>query len=369
MARCIVCGCELNETNCTEEHIILNALGGHLKSKELLCKQHNSAFGDDCDAELANQLQVLSSNFQVHRQRGKNPDIEGTTISGEKYKIVDGITPVKVKPMVEISDLEGGGKNIHVEARDEKELRQILKGLKAKYPNLNIDIEDVVAHGEHTSKQLDEYVTFNLSIGGELAFRSVAKTAVEYYVLKTSDIDTINHLVPYLKGDENKEVTRLYMSMEPVYEQKRGDVCHVIHLESNLNEHLLYAYVEFYSVFSFLVLLSDKYNGAEINYTYCFELNEVKEIERDIKLDLTKQELNITHKPDKQDWAVAEKRSLRFLKICRIRQLFAESKELLKRNLQLVKGLTEDDVNRIAEDVGKKMVRYMCDSKNYDTTH
>lgn len=98
MARCIVCGCELNDSNSTEEHILLNAIGGHLKSKELLCKQHNSVFGEECDAELANQLQVLSSNFQVQRQRGKNPAIEGTTSSGERYRIENGITPVKVKP-------------------------------------------------------------------------------------------------------------------------------------------------------------------------------------------------------------------------------------------------------------------------------
>ena len=179
MARCIVCGCELNDSNSTEEHILLNAIGGHLKSKELLCKQHNSVFGEECDAELANQLQVLSSNFQVQRQRGKNPAIEGTTSSGERYRIENGITPVKVKPTVEIDDIEGG-KSIHIEARNEKELRQILKGIKVKYPNLNINIDDVVARGTHVVKRLDEHVNFHLAVGGRLAFRSIAKTAVEY---------------------------------------------------------------------------------------------------------------------------------------------------------------------------------------------
>ena len=360
MARCIVCGCELDETNCSDEHIILNAIGGHLKSKGLLCKQHNSVFGEDCDAELANQLQVLSSNFQVQRQRGKNPAIEGTTSSGERYKIVDGITPVKVKPTVEIGDMEGG-KSIHIEARNESELRQILKGIKAKNPNLNIDIEEVVAHGKHVSKPLDEYVTFNRSIGGDLAFRSIAKTAVEYYVLKTGDIDTIRYLIPYLKGEEAKAVVRVFMTPDSVYLLNKGEVCHVIHLESNVNEHLLYAYVEFYSVFSFLVLLSDNYDGSEIKDTYCFELNQVKEIKKDIKLGLTKQDLDMSHKPGEQDWAFTEKRSSRFLQVCQIRQMFAESNEILKRDLHSATELTEEDVNRIADDVGKMMVRYMCE--------
>lgn len=359
MARCIVCGCELNDTNCTEEHIILNAIGGHLKSKALLCKQHNSVFGQECDAELANQLQVLSSCFQVQRQRGKNPDIEGTTASGKKYRIVEGVTPVMSKPTVEVNNLDGGVKTIHIEARNEKELRQILKGIKDKNPNLDMDVEDVVKHGNHVSEQLDEYVNFDLSIGGDLAFRSVAKTAVEYYVLKTDDIDTIAHLIPYLKGEEVKEVVRIFMPTESVYELKQGEVCHVIHLESNVSEHLLYAYIEFYSVFSFLVLLSDSYDGVEINDTYCFELNQVVEVNKNISLGLTKQGLDMTHKPDKHDWAVTEKRSVRFMKVCEIRQVFAESSNIVKRNLQNVTVLAEDDVNRIANEVSEMMARYM----------
>lgn len=356
MARCIVCGCELNDSNSTEEHILLNAIGGHLKSKELLCKQHNSVFGKECDAELANQLQVLSSNFQVQRQRGKNPAIEGTTASGERYRIEDGINPVKVKPTVEIDDIEGG-KSIHIEARNEKELRQILKGIKAKYPKLNIDIEDVVAKGTRVSKRLDEHVNFHLTIGGELAFRSIAKTAVEYYVLKTGDVDTVSHLIPYLKGDEEKNVVRIFMTQEPVCRLEPGEVCHLIHLESNIKDRLLYAYVEFYSVFSFLVLLSNCYNGSEVNETYCFELNQVKELKKDIKLGLTKIDINMTHKPDTLDWAVVEMRSNRFLKICQIRQIFAETCDKLKNNLCSSCGLTEEEVNKIAEGVGWMMIR------------
>ena len=81
---------------------------------------------------------------------------------------------------------------------------------------------------------------------------------------------------------------------------------------------MLNAFVEFYSVFSFLVLLSDNYEGVEINETYCFELNRVREIKKDISLGLTNQDVDITHKPDAQDWAVTEKRSNRFLQISQL---------------------------------------------------
>lgn len=207
------------------------------------------------------------------------------------------------------------------------------------------------------SKRLDEHVNFHLTIGGELAFRSIAKTAVEYYVLKTGDVDTVNHLIPYLKGDEEKNVVRIFMTQEPVCRLEPGEICHLIHLESNIKDRLLYAYVEFYSVFSFLVLLSNCYNCSEVNETYCFELNQVKELKKDIKLGLTKIDINMTHKPDTLDWAVVEMRSNRFLKICQIRQIFAETCDKLKNNLCSSCGLTEEEVNKIAEGVGWMMIR------------
>lgn len=41
MAKCFICGCELDE-NTKPEHIIPNGIGGKLKSKEILCDKHNN---------------------------------------------------------------------------------------------------------------------------------------------------------------------------------------------------------------------------------------------------------------------------------------------------------------------------------------
>lgn len=38
MSKCYMCGVELNDCNRAEEHIILNAIGGVLTSKNLICK-------------------------------------------------------------------------------------------------------------------------------------------------------------------------------------------------------------------------------------------------------------------------------------------------------------------------------------------
>ena len=38
---CYICDEELTDTNNSDEHIILNAIGGHLHSNKLLCKRCN----------------------------------------------------------------------------------------------------------------------------------------------------------------------------------------------------------------------------------------------------------------------------------------------------------------------------------------
>lgn len=72
MANCYMCGVELDDNKRTEEHIILNAIGGMLKSKNLICKQCNSTFGDEIDSRLAKQLQPFSVLMNVERDKDNN---------------------------------------------------------------------------------------------------------------------------------------------------------------------------------------------------------------------------------------------------------------------------------------------------------
>lgn len=45
MPHCYLCGVLLDKSNSSVEHIIPNALGGNLKSRQLLCKKCNSDIG------------------------------------------------------------------------------------------------------------------------------------------------------------------------------------------------------------------------------------------------------------------------------------------------------------------------------------
>lgn len=64
---CYICGDELTDTNNSDEHIILNSIGGHLHSKQLLCKKCNSKLGDTADAKLAEDLSFYTDMLKVKK--------------------------------------------------------------------------------------------------------------------------------------------------------------------------------------------------------------------------------------------------------------------------------------------------------------
>ena len=82
MSKCYLCGKLLNEANSSVEHIIPNAIGGHLKSKNLLCKDCNSNTGQNIDATLSEQLNFIANMLNIECDRGKP----------QAFKIKDGKT-------------------------------------------------------------------------------------------------------------------------------------------------------------------------------------------------------------------------------------------------------------------------------------
>lgn len=70
MYTCYVCDDILNSENETVEHIVLNAIGGKLKSRRLICRDCNSKFGSKIDTELAKQLSSFCTLLNIQRESG-----------------------------------------------------------------------------------------------------------------------------------------------------------------------------------------------------------------------------------------------------------------------------------------------------------
>jgi hypothetical protein len=289
MRNCYLCNDALTKDNKSIEHILLNSIGGRLKSDKLLCKKCNSKLGEDADKELAKQLLFLSSYIQVKRDNGKNQIIKGSkTKEGEQYDLVDGLKPVLSKPIFN-KKIEGGRIEYQITARNEKDVINILKGLKKKYPEL--DIEKAKEKFEVTEKRFTEPLSNNMLVGGNLSFRSIVKTAANYYIHIQNDKAQVEHLFKYLKGEEDLLLGRHFYPGQSIYQRDENEIIHLIHLKGDSQAKILYCVIEFFSSYSFVILLSDNYEGNDISSTYCYDLLTNKTIEKVITVELKKEDI------------------------------------------------------------------------------
>ncbi|MEJ7678956.1 MAG: HNH endonuclease [Segetibacter sp.] len=83
---CYISGEVLTDNNSSEEHIIPNALGGHLKSYNLVSEQINNTLFAKIDALLSKSIE-FSQLIKFKRDRGEQPQITGVNSEGIRYSV------------------------------------------------------------------------------------------------------------------------------------------------------------------------------------------------------------------------------------------------------------------------------------------
>ncbi|MCG8806527.1 HNH endonuclease [Tenacibaculum finnmarkense] len=286
---CYKCEVALSKTNSSTEHIILNACGGKLKSNSLLCKKCNSNFGESFDMELAKSITPLANLLKIKRDRGNPPKINGIdTINNTEYSLEhNGNVNLKI-PSIKKIDFDNDDiskRKIQIQAPNEKILKQTLNGLKRKYPGLNV--ENALKDFTYNEKPFDNELKINMSIGGTETFKSITKTAINFYMLNNGNRDEIKHLFNYLDGKEDMNIVWFYYPNIEIYNHQDGEVMHILKIIGKKNERILYAYVELFSSHCFIIKLNENYNGENIDIDYISNVNT-----NEVKHNLTKLELN-----------------------------------------------------------------------------
>lgn len=279
---CYVCDVSLTRENETLEHVILNAIGGKLKSKNLICRNCNSNFGNKIDAELASQLNPFSTLLNVKRHNGKPRNIKGIYKGTEFYIEPDGKMR-RVKP-----EISTEGNKINIVTSTISEYKKVLERLKRRYPQL--DVEELTKNAKLEKEYLSE-IKVEMELGGENTFRSICKTAINYYILCGGNSSLIKHIIPYIKGEEdNGPVYYFYPSREVLYKQEK-QVFHSLILIGDARIQKLFVYVELFNEVKFLVMLNDLYNGPEIYSSYHYDVVANEIIDFDKKFIITKKEI------------------------------------------------------------------------------
>ena len=257
MTRCYCCSGTLEGKY--NEHIIPNAIGGKITSKDLLCINCGNDFSK-IDNAIIEHCKPFSTLMDVKRDRNENQDIKVITSKGDEFFLGFNL---KMKP--NLRNLRKTLDNITeetllIEARGDEEFKHIKKYITRNYPNNQYKI---------TKKEKESE---NIRIIFEIcddAFKGVCKIALGYYLHGGGNINEVKHLIPFLKNLSHQRPTFLYY---PKDHTNSNSVSHSIHIQGLKKYNLLYAIVNLFGVSSFLNLLNLDYSGEDFEVAYNFDL-------------------------------------------------------------------------------------------------
>ncbi len=258
--KCYCCGEVIKPSRAAVEHIIPNALGGKLKDRTILCSDCNGELGRAVDAPFCKQMEFVVNRLGIKRERGDPPSIEARMVSsGDPIHLNwDGTT---FGPKTRFTRT---GSGLTVEC-DEKNISTAKQTLKRKFPNLRIGrVEPFETYGEFR---------FESDFGRPECYRAVTKIALNYFLHRSGSPKFVSDAISFMKhGGENVFVLLYYPIWDVLPQRPAEAITHVVAIRGDPIQKLLYAYVELFTAFRFMVFLSGTYDGEYVSDSYCFDL-------------------------------------------------------------------------------------------------
>jgi hypothetical protein len=242
----------------SDEHILLDALGGRLTSDRLIDKTTNDSFGHTIDAALANALVPFRTLLGVRSGDGRPPPaVRGaTTDDGEMYNLLPLGIPELAKPSLQLKKIAEGRVQVQGRVRSRKELHRLTTRRLTEY-GVSTDALDA-EYREHEHHVPALKVEFSLDHN---AFRAIAKMACNLLALKDRDLFLAKEFNPIrtfvLMGGDPWEfvavnTTPLDVASGP---GALGLLDHLLLLEANQSSGLVHGLVVLYGHLQFSVLL------------------------------------------------------------------------------------------------------------------
>ena len=292
LPECALCDIEISESNDTKEHIIPNAIGGRRKIKGFICNLCNNKSGDDWESELAKQLNPLSLFFGISRDRGSTPSQVFETTGGDKLKLnAEGSMDIH-KPEYTETSLDSG-MQISINARSMQEAKKMLKGVKRKYPQVNID--DLLENAKTKSSYCPDMLKINLSFGGQNSGRSIVKSALALAVDSGIDPKSCEHARAYLLNDDAEACFGYYYEKDLLPKRPEEIPLHCVTVVGSPSTKQLLGYVEYFGVQRMVICLSTSYTGADFTSTYAINPINGEELDLVVDLKLSNEDIQATY--------------------------------------------------------------------------
>jgi len=281
-----LCNDIITKENDSEEHIIPNAIGGKRKVTGFICSNCNVKSGESWDAELARQLNPLSLFFGITRERGFVPSQLIERSDGEQIIYHSDGRMTIAKPIYNEIPY-GDGTKVSFSARSIGEARKMLKGVKRKYPQINL--EEAFKHLVAESNYSDDMLKLELSLGGQKAGRSIVKSALAFAVNSGVDPKSCDEAIRYLRARDSEPCFGYYYESDLLVARPHGVVFHCVAVMGNEDTRQLLGYVEYFGMWRMLICLTNTYIGPSFSSVYAVDPIFGKEIDIDIFNSLNKE--------------------------------------------------------------------------------
>lgn len=282
LIHCYACSVELTSSNESEEHILPNAIGGRLKSKQLLCRKCNNDFGNKHEAEFADQLRFFSGRLPIKRDRGDN----------QKFRTIDKKTglPVVIDEqgkvtlahvvMLEKPDPVKGGQ-LKFMAPDEESAKKVVERYKQKFPKAKIEIGAL----QSPEKNPNDHIDITAQLGGLSFLKTAQKCLLNLFVHEGGDRTYIRQEADELFENANYEPRIWFLSD---LQDRKPTMCppHVLAVFGRPEESILFGYVEFFGGIRLVGVLNDSYQGPPIYFTHSVDpvLGSIQKCDVDIQI-------------------------------------------------------------------------------------
>ncbi len=219
-----------------------------------------------------------------------------STTGDEEYILNADGSKSLTKPAYSEQKYENGVK-ISIEARSEKELKKMLKGVIRKYSQIYPDHH--IENAKHTSKYSTERFIMNSSFDDQKAGRSMIKSALALAIENGFTTADCEHARAYLLNDDSEACFGYYYEQDLILNRPRGVPLHCVAVQGNPDSGLLVAYVEYFGFLRMIACLSSKYTGNEFNSVYAIDPVNGTELDLSVNLNISKEEIESAYRGEK----------------------------------------------------------------------
>ena len=350
-AECVLCDVVINRENDSNEHIIPNAIGGKKVVRAFICRNCNSTSGHAWDTELVKQLHPLCVLLNIQRSRGVVPKLSVKSSKGRTL-IVSADRHITV-PTQFIEQRDGERTHIQINTSSTAELRKKIFEIARKYPQ--VDAEKVFQQAKVTSGYIDEPTYIKLSFGGERAGRSIVKSAMALISDAGMRVQDCELACQYLRSG-GEACFGHYNENDFVKDRPLRTFFHCVYVQGDPRAKQVLAYAEYFGFQRIIMCLSNNYVGPRFAHSYAVDPVTGRELQLDVELLLSRQDMELAYAGKKVDYAVAKEA---IAELIQHYQKTAYEREKLRVIEQAVEYAFENCGSKVGEELSEAQLNFL----------